>query len=90
MAPANGHYISTQVQKHTDWDLLQRYSLQLADSKEFFIQKAIGWAMRQYSKFAPEVVRSFIQSHELAPLSRREGMKHLHRKKVSHTINNAL
>ncbi len=46
-------------------------------SKEFFINKAIGWALREYSKTSPEWVRSFIASHPLAPLSVREGSKSL-------------
>ena len=44
-------------------------------SSEFFIQKAIGWALREYSKTAPETVKSFVSSTELAPLSRREALK---------------
>lgn len=57
--------------------LLYRYIEQNADSKEFFIQKAIGWVLREYSKTNPNSVRQFIQSHSLAPLSVREGSKYL-------------
>ncbi|EAD5711717.1 DNA alkylation repair protein [Listeria innocua] len=46
-------------------------------SKEFFIQKAIGWALRQYAKVDSEAVRVFVNSHTLAPLSRREALKHI-------------
>jgi 3-methyladenine DNA glycosylase AlkD len=46
-------------------------------SKEFFINKAIGWALREYSKTNPEWVRAFIESHELAPLSVREASKYI-------------
>lgn len=46
-------------------------------SDEFFIQKAIGWALRQYGKTAPEKVRSFVAKANLKPLSRREGLKHI-------------
>ncbi len=46
-------------------------------SKEFFIQKAIGWALREYSKTNPESVAHFIKTTELAPLSRREGSKYI-------------
>lgn len=46
-------------------------------SKEFFINKAIGWALRDYARTAPEWVRVFVDSHDLAPLSRREALKHL-------------
>ncbi|WP_051994240.1 DNA alkylation repair protein [Paenilisteria rocourtiae] len=46
-------------------------------SEEFFIQKAIGWALRQYAKFDSEAVIDFVETHDLAPLSRREALKHL-------------
>jgi len=44
---------------------------------EFFIQKAIGWALRDYSKVAPAWVLAFIQTHQLTPLARREASKYL-------------
>jgi 3-methyladenine DNA glycosylase AlkD len=46
-------------------------------SKEFFVNKAIGWALRQYSKYNPDWVRIFISQHSLSPLSIREGSKYL-------------
>jgi len=46
-------------------------------SKEFFINKAIGWILREYSKTDPEWVRQFLQTHALAPLSVREASKYL-------------
>ena len=46
-------------------------------SKEFFVNKAIGWALRQYSKFNPNWVKEFISKHPLSPLSIREGGKYL-------------
>lgn len=46
-------------------------------SKEFFIKKAIGWALRQYSKYNPDWVRKFISQNSLSPLSIREGSKYL-------------
>ncbi len=46
-------------------------------SREFFINKAIGWALREYSKTNPEWVRALIASHELAPLSVREASKYI-------------
>ena len=50
----------------------------LCDS-EFFINKAIGWALRDYSKVNPEWVRKFIEKNrsEMANLSLREAMKYL-------------
>ncbi len=50
----------------------------LAD-REFFIRKAIGWALRQYARIDPDWVRAFVEAHgaAMSPLSRREAMKHL-------------
>jgi 3-methyladenine DNA glycosylase AlkD len=61
----------------TNAELLYRYIKQNADSKEFFIQKAIGWALREYSKTNPASVKEFIEGTKLAPLSVREGSKYL-------------
>ncbi|MGO4289345.1 DNA alkylation repair protein [Chitinophaga sp. RAB17] len=63
--------------QHTNEQLLYKYVLQHANSKEFFIQKAIGWALREYSKTYPDNVRTFVNSHTLAPLSRREALKRI-------------
>ncbi|GAA3280696.1 DNA alkylation repair protein [Paenarthrobacter aurescens] len=48
----------------------------LADN-EFFIRKAIGWALREYSKTDPSWVRTFVSTngHELSPLSVREALR---------------
>ncbi len=61
--------------RETDFELLKRYIRLHAGSKEFFLQKAIGWALREYSKTSPEAVQQFIQQTDLAPLSKREGSK---------------
>lgn len=47
--------------------------------REFFIRKAIGWALREYAKTRPEAVREFVRLHEtsLSPLSRREATRRL-------------
>lgn len=63
----------------TDEQLLYRYIREHASSNEFFIQKAIGWALREYSKSNPASVAAFIGQEELKPLSRREGLKWLMR-----------
>lgn len=60
----------------TDEERLFRYILKRADSEEFFIQKAIGWALRQYAKTNPESVKNFVMNHDLKPLSKREALKH--------------
>jgi len=61
--------------KDTDAALLFEYIRRLANSKEFFIQKGAGWALRQYSRTNPEAVRAFIAATPLAPLTRREGLR---------------
>jgi 3-methyladenine DNA glycosylase AlkD len=63
--------------EQTDEQILYHYIRQNADSKEFFIQKSIGWALREYSKTNPSSVQDFIESNTLAKLSVREGSKYL-------------
>lgn len=66
----------------TDVDRLFRYCLARAGDDEFFIRKAIGWALREYSKTDGEGVRRFVAARagELSPLSRREAMAWLDRR----------
>ena len=59
----------------TDAALLFDYVRRVAGSKEFFLQKGAGWALRQYSRTNPEAIRSFVESTQLAPLTRREAMR---------------
>jgi 3-methyladenine DNA glycosylase AlkD len=61
----------------TDMDEMKRFILAHADSKEFFLRKASGWALRQAARFFPEIVKDFVESNELSNLTRREAMKHL-------------
>ncbi|GKV56402.1 hypothetical protein NCCP2222_23490 [Sporosarcina sp. NCCP-2222] len=61
----------------TDVDLLFRIISQHADSGEFFIQKAIGWVLREYAKTDAVAVRTFVSENKLKPLSRREALKHI-------------
>jgi 3-methyladenine DNA glycosylase AlkD len=63
--------------KNTDTVLLSKYILHCKDSKEFFIRKAIGWALREYSKTDPEWVKQFVKQNKLHPLSEREALKRL-------------
>ncbi|TNE73438.1 DNA alkylation repair protein [bacterium] len=58
-----------------DTDLLADLIAQHSGSKEFFIQKAIGWILREYSKTNPVWVRQFVESHPLKPLSAREALR---------------
>lgn len=66
-----------KYKEKTDEELLYQYIRGNASSKEFFIQKAIGWALREYSKTNPGSIRRFIEGHQLAPLSIREGSKYV-------------
>jgi 3-methyladenine DNA glycosylase AlkD len=66
-----------KYKQQTNEALLYQYIVKNAVSKEFFIQKAIGWALRELSKTNPESVKNFIEGHKLAPLSVREGSKYL-------------
>ncbi len=63
----------------TDTDLLFELCTRLAPEREFFIRKAIGWALRQYAWTNPDAVRAYLDRYgdELSGLSRREAGKHL-------------
>lgn len=61
----------------TDEALLLSYINLNLGSKEFFINKAIGWALRQHGRVNPEGVRAFASVVPLAPLSKREALKNL-------------
>jgi len=63
--------------KDNNLHVLFEHILRHAFSKEFFIQKAIGWSLRQAARFYPEEIIHFMESHECAALSKREAMKHL-------------
>lgn len=77
--------ILSQVRSKGGTDLaLLTHALEsnLVDSphgKDFFIRKAVGWALREHARTDPEWVRRFVAEHEerLAPLSRREALRHL-------------
>lgn len=63
----------------TDTDLLERIIVNNFGQKEFFINKAIGWSLREYSKTNPAWVRGFIERHrsKMTPLSIREASKYI-------------
>ena len=58
-----------------DKDVLYRNILLNLDSDEFFIQKAVGWSLRQMGKLFPDEVVEFCNNHDLKPLSRREALR---------------
>ena len=63
----------------TDQHLLEQILVNNLNQTEFFINKAIGWALRDYSKTNPEWVKNFIRQHhgKMAPLSIRAASKYL-------------
>ncbi len=65
--------------ERTDSERLFRYCAGQAGHPDFFIRKAIGWALREYAKTDPDAVRAFVAAHEteLSGLSRREALRRL-------------
>ena len=65
--------------ENTDEQLLEKILINNFNHKEFFVNKAIGWALRDYSKTNPQWVRNFIEVHKenMASLSIREASKYL-------------
>lgn len=63
----------------TDTELLEAVIEPNLDDSQFFIRKAIGWALRQYARTDPVWVQAFVDrhTHRLSGLSRREALKHL-------------
>jgi len=61
----------------TNFSLLKDLIIQYQDVKEFFIQKAIGWSLRQHSKHKPLEVQKFINEISLKGLAKREASKYL-------------
>jgi 3-methyladenine DNA glycosylase AlkD len=63
----------------TDQTRLFSYAQELAHEEDFFIRKAIGWALRDYARWKPEGVREFVDAHrsQLSNLTVREALKHL-------------
>jgi len=71
------------MKKDTDAQRLADLCSTRAADTEFFIAKAVGWALRDYSHSNPEWVRGYVDSHaELAPLARREALKAIERARV--------
>jgi 3-methyladenine DNA glycosylase AlkD len=72
--------ILCQIRKKaaTDLDLLYACIAPSIGSKEFFLRKAIGWALRQYAWTDPREVVRYVKAHpELSGLSKREALKNV-------------
>jgi 3-methyladenine DNA glycosylase AlkD len=63
--------------KETDFALLKDLIIAYQGNPEFFIQKAIGWSLRQYSKFNPEAVQEFVAARQLKGIAYSEAVKYL-------------
>jgi 3-methyladenine DNA glycosylase AlkD len=63
----------------TDPARLFGYCTGQAGHRDFFVRKAIGWALREYAKTDPAAVRGYVRAHrtQLAPLSVREALKNI-------------
>ena len=67
------------LKEKVDKQILERILVGNLGDSEFFINKAIGWALRDYSKFNPEWVREFLEKNknDMVNLSLREASKYL-------------
>ena len=63
----------------TDAARLFAFADRRAADTDFFIRKALGWALRQYARTNPEAVRAYVESraNRLSPLTRREALKRM-------------
>ena len=61
----------------TDENRLFGYIERRADSQEFFVRKAAGWALRQYARVHPDAVRGFVDRTNLHPLTVREALRRI-------------
>lgn len=68
-----------RFKRDTNLDLLYACIEPSLDSKEFFLRKAIGWALRQYAWTDPREVRRYVreQKEKLSNLGQREALKNI-------------
>jgi 3-methyladenine DNA glycosylase AlkD len=67
--------------QETDFELMCDIIRENLGSDRFFINKAIGWALRQYARIDPQAVRKFVKEMPLHPLSAREAVKGLEKRR---------
>jgi len=65
-----------KYKNETNEKMITQIILKHTESNEFFIQKAIGWMLREYAKTNAAFVQQFVKSHQLKSLSKREALKH--------------
>jgi 3-methyladenine DNA glycosylase AlkD len=66
-----------RYKSQTNFELLKSLILEFKHEKEFFIQKAIGWSLREYAKTNPVSVRNFVEESGIQGLAKREALKHI-------------
>ena len=66
-----------KYKEKTDREFLAKAIVNNSNTSEFFVNKAIGWALREYSKTDKNWVRDFIKNNELSQLSIKEGSKYI-------------
>jgi 3-methyladenine DNA glycosylase AlkD len=66
-----------RYKSQTNFELLKSLILEFKHEKEFFIQKAIGWSLREYAKTNPVSVRYFVEESSIQGLAKREALKHI-------------
>jgi 3-methyladenine DNA glycosylase AlkD len=66
-----------RYKSQTNFELLKSIILEFKHEKEFFIQKAIGWSLREYAKTNPVSVRNFVEESGIQGLAKREALKHI-------------
>lgn len=68
--------------KNTNFTILEAVCEHFKQSNEFFIQKAMGWALREYSKTNPIAVQNYVISTNLKPLSKKEALRIIEKQKL--------
>jgi len=65
--------------KRVNLALFEETLIMLLPERDFFIEKAVGWALRDYARFEPHWVQQFVREHKygMASLSKREALKHV-------------
>ena len=66
-----------RYRQETDLDLLQYFINKFKPDREFFIQKAIGWSLREVSKWNPTWVARVVEEEQLTGLAKREASKYI-------------
>ena len=69
-----------RYKQKTNLNTLENQIIRFKSNNEFFIQKSIGWSLREYAKTDPNWVEIFVEKHEIIGLAKREALKYVNRK----------